>query len=963
MSTTKKRATGVTLVILLLSLAVAFAVAMGGTAVKAADSPDYITTTFANDMGRWVSDPGSTASTEIMFDEAEGGYLKMNLTGGSPTIVLDNIALDTSLYKAMAFRVKYDLQDPDKMAHPSLGNHFSIYIASESVAFGSALWWPNITEQVKADGWVNIIVDFTDGNIIHPSYPGSKWEGTINKFRLDPIWSEGQAWTKGDSISIDFVKFYADKAAAEDEINAGYQDDATVNAKGSENFFNFTKSAQDWTMANMNPSNSGWQGSGDLKASLAGEGLYAANDPQFNREWKIGVSLDEYKYLAVKMKNGTSDTQSKIYYMRDSEGPDESRAATAAITANADDYQIAVFDMSAVSNWNGVPKKIRFDIVEGAAESGEVLVDWIGFYKSQDEIPELDWEDDDRTLPEGPVVEFPFTSSAEGWLGNDDAVLSNEFNALKITVDESKNDPNITYKFENGLKTSTYPVMQIKMRNQTAGETMEIYFAGKDEVIDGSKIITHTITANDRTHQIYTLNLGATGAWLNSDVYTLRIDPTNAGGGNVLIDYIRFYRSMDEAEANGLYEDDSVARPNSHTEFNFSLYNSYWTNASSSNGDVSCLGGNMVVDVKGESPAVEYNYEHGDYSDWAEGVDAKTYNYLVIKMKVSSARSDVTGSLMFKRNLSGEQFSADRAFTFNVTPGAWQKIIIDLSKNHYWNSTVSGLRLLPVLEGVSGEKAEIDYIKFYKTTADITVDGDYNDDPTGDAKTYFDFREMENRFDAARETHGKAEITDGGMVTTITDKDPVLMYSYVYDGVGLNADEYKYMKICFKNESSSTMWEFMWDAMDSDGNISNWGASSNVSIETMSANDTDFKEYFIDFSKKEDWKGTILRLRYDPAGWIDEEGSGKVTTRYIKFYKTMEEALSDDPWGSDNPDNPDKPDNPDDSDDSDGVTFTEWKTSPVAVTGLIIGIVGFTTGAVGVVLLVLKKKSGGGNEN
>lgn len=941
-----------------LALAFALFTAVGLILVKPARAfaaADPITTTFTSDMGLWASDPGSTASTEIVYDETEGGYLKMTLDGGSPMLVMNNISIPTADYKAMAFRVRYELQDPEGMAHPALGNRFSVYYATESVGYGSALYWPGVTVPTNPFVWQTIIVDFTDDSAKHPDLAAStKWEGTISRIRLDPIWSEGQHYTPGDVICIDFIKFYADKAAAEAELNAGWEDDATVDGKGSELFFNFTQGAQGWEQSTNNGDGSGLTEDGEIKVVLAN------SDPQLTRSWAIGVSLDEYRYFAFRMKNGTAGTRAKLYFdTKAAPGYDEGKTGTTAIDP-ASDYKVYAFDMSEAGSWKGVLKNLRFDVVDDPAvapAAGEVLIDWMGFYRSAEEIPDADWEDDDLTLPAGPVVEFNFTDSAQGWQGNADVSLSNQYNALLLAMEADKNDPNITYVFENGLKTATYPIMQVKMRNRTAGTKFTVYFAGKGGTIDGSKLAEFTVSANDTAYQVYTFNLAAASVWGEEDVYTLRVDPTDAGNGDVLIDYIRFYRSAAEAETNGLYEDDSVERPNAHTEFNFNLYNSYWTNASSTNAEVTNEDGCMAITVKGESPVVEYQWEHGDYSDWAEGIDAKTWNYCVIKLRVTSERETVSARLQFKRNLVGEQFASERAYAFEVATGSWQKIVLDLNENHYWNSTVSALRFAPVTDGVAGEIVDVDYLKFYRSTDDIQVDGDYEDDPTGEAKSYFDFREPENRFDEARATHGTVSVTENGMVTAVTGQDPVLMYSYVYDGVGLDASVYKFMKISVKNESTATMFEVFWDCMDADGTVTGWGTTSNFTIETMSANDTGFKEYIIDLSAKPDWKGTILRLRYDPAGWLNEtDVSGTVTTRYIKFYKTAEEAALDDPWAEDNPDipQPDSPDQPDNPDLPGETTFTEWKNNPLAIVGIVLGALSTLLAAVGLALFLKK---------
>ena len=342
--------------ILLLSFVFAASIALcvlfwgGAVTPLAAAAADPVVTTFSEDMGAWASDPGSTASTEIAYDETEGGYLKMTLTGGSPSLVLDGISLDSTQYTAVAFRVRYQLQNAAQMAHPSMGNRFSIYYGSDTVGYGTALYWPSIAEEVQDTEWHTIVVDLTDTSLAHPDYAaGTKWDGTVTKFRLDPIWSEKQYYEAGDVISIDFIKFYEDAAAAEEELASGWEDDATVNARGSENYFNFTRDADGWEFVNC-AEGSGWSETGELKAVLGN------TDPQLTHGWDIGVSLDEYKYFAFKMKNDTAGATSKIYFdTKAAAGYDETKTGTVAITPSSD-YAVYVFDMSENAAW----KQCRF---------------------------------------------------------------------------------------------------------------------------------------------------------------------------------------------------------------------------------------------------------------------------------------------------------------------------------------------------------------------------------------------------------------------------------------------------------------------------------------------------------------------------------------------------------------------------------------------------------------------------
>ena len=112
-------------------------------------------------------------------------------------------------------------------------------------------------------------------------------------------------------------------------------------------------------------------------------------------------------------------------------------------------------------------------------------------------------------------------------------------------------------------------------------------------------------------------------------------------------------------------------------------------------------------------------------------------------------------------------------------------------------------------------------------------------------------------------------VTEEGMKIDIVSNDPVFIYQYVYDGIGLDTTKYKAAKIVLKNNTPSTLMEFYYETLHN-GVVKGWGMADNYKTASITANDSEFKEYVLDFTNESDWVGVITKLRLDPA-WFDGE--------------------------------------------------------------------------------------------
>ncbi len=126
----------------------------------------------------------------------------------------------------------------------------------------------------------------------------------------------------------------------------------------------------------------------DYKASM--EGWYAANnvsgailnnalalnvtggDPYINSPYGLNVDAGKYKYIRLTMKNNTSDTTAKFYWITNSDIQfDESRSVTFTITSNDTGFGEYTIDLSKNSTWSGRIEQLRFDPVNNVS-SGTV---------------------------------------------------------------------------------------------------------------------------------------------------------------------------------------------------------------------------------------------------------------------------------------------------------------------------------------------------------------------------------------------------------------------------------------------------------------------------------------------------------------------------------------------------------------------------------------------------------------
>ncbi len=117
-------------------------------------------------------------------------------------------------------------------------------------------------------------------------------------------------------------------------------------------------------------------------------------------------------------------------------------------------------------------------------------------------------------------------------------------------------------------------------------------------------------------------------------------------------------------------------------------------------------------------------------------------------------------------------------------------------------------------------------------------------------------------------TFARAKVADGVFFLRAMTTDP-----NIYLNTSIDTSKYKTLTVGIKNETEKDVFQVFWASTEA-GGIS----AENSAKVTISTKDEDFKEYTIDLSSVENWRGTVTRLRIDPIN-----GMGAVSIDYIRF--------------------------------------------------------------------------------
>lgn len=117
-----------------------------------------------------------------------------------------------------------------------------------------------------------------------------------------------------------------------------------------------------------------------------------------------------------------------------------------------------------------------------------------------------------------------------------------------------------------------------------------------------------------------------------------------------------------------------------------------------------------------------------------------------------------------------------------------------------------------------------------------------------------------------------AEVSDGGLHLFVDAADPGIVSP---NELGIDADDYPYVRIRMRNGTGDTVAQFFFVTDDD----TTYGRSKSLGF-SVSAQDDDYVEYVLDMGANEQWAGRIKQIRFDP---VHGNSSGTVSIDVIEF--------------------------------------------------------------------------------
>lgn len=277
----------------------------------------------------------------------------------------------------------------------------------------------------------------------------------------------------------------------------------------------FATSAEDWiAIAGIN--NFGWAAGGYLNGTLS------SSDPILWSPDTLNVDLTDKSLIKIRMKNGTSGTEAKVYFTTNQDSTwSETKSKSFAINANDASYTDYLIDMSAVSGWTGTLKQLRIDPVDIGASNGSFSLDYITIDRS--------WE---------------FSLNSGGWSSwNGISGFGTSGGSLNGNI--TSNNPMMASSDTLNMDITSNQIITIRMRNSTPGNTARIYFTtNSDTTWNEAKAKSFAIKPNDSNYTEYTIDMSSVAGWTGT-LNQLRFDPvdTGASSGSFSIDYFRISNS------------------------------------------------------------------------------------------------------------------------------------------------------------------------------------------------------------------------------------------------------------------------------------------------------------------------------------------------------------------------------------------------------------------------------------
>ncbi|HOX51015.1 MAG TPA: hypothetical protein PKY05_05975, partial [Fibrobacteria bacterium] len=108
-----------------------------------------------------------------------------------------------------------------------------------------------------------------------------------------------------------------------------------------------------------------WNVEGSISGSITG------GDPKILSPDNLGVDISNAKYVRIRMRNRTSDTEAQIFFVTEAASSwDEKRSVRFPIVPNDAEFREYVVNIGSKGDWKGILRQLRLDPAHSATSGG-----------------------------------------------------------------------------------------------------------------------------------------------------------------------------------------------------------------------------------------------------------------------------------------------------------------------------------------------------------------------------------------------------------------------------------------------------------------------------------------------------------------------------------------------------------------------------------------------------------------
>lgn len=574
--------------------------------------------------------------------------------------------------------------------------------------------------------------------------------------------------------------------------------------------------------------------------------IVSGKDPYLKTTDTLCVNAGHYQSAILKMKNNTSDTEAKLYWITEEDLVwDEAKSVTITLQPEDDIFTPYHIDLSANENWTGTIVALRIDpvdnistsITSGGGTNCDVEIDSFRLCTDPDGVlyPAERSEPTPADMFETPIVwDFAGEQSLLGWSEGNSVGTNVTEHGLEVTTNGV--DPYIVSAQNLGLNINCYNTVKIRLANNSAESKAKLYWiTNQDLEWNESKSVALDLLPIASGEQEYVLYLRDNPKW-KGQLYQLRLDTmemlSGTSVGSVLIKSI------------------SICEEESATEgwqFNSDGNSEGWTTGNSVTGTVQ--NGSYSITISGQDPYV--------FSPDNLGINMDAMPYLQITLKNETL--DWAGRVYWTTTTDTTWSEAKScSFALKNADNDYRTYVIDFGSSANWTGTLKQLRL-DVVDNVSSGTVFVDKINFISHPENNYAAWTFS---------------TENSTDEWLLTnHVSGSAVGGSLNLSVNGSDP---YVHSPDFLNLDMEHCRYIRIDMTNATYATEARIFWTTSADQ----NWSESKSETI-TLLTGQQNLNSYIIDLGSHANWSGVLKQLRFD---FVDQLTAGNVNIDAIYVY-------------------------------------------------------------------------------